>query len=311
MKLSVISTLYKSASYISEFLARADSSARSLVGDDYEIILVNDGSPDNSVDVAIDLLNEYPRLVVVDLSRNFGHHKAIMAGLEHVSGDLIFLIDCDLEEAPELLLEFYQTMTADAIDVVYGVQKERKGGILEKFGGAIFYSGFNRLSGVQLPRNIVTARLMSKDYVDGLLLHKERDLFLGGVMHITGYRQKALPISKLSKGDTSYTLNKRLALLLSAVTSFSAKPLHFIFLLGIGIFFIAVICAAALVFGTIFHGNYLTGWASLILSIWILGGLTLASVGVVGIYLSKVFVEVKARPNSIVRRIIKFGDSHD
>jgi putative glycosyltransferase len=311
MRISVVTTLYKSSGWINEFYERALAAVRNIAGDDYEIIMINDGSPDNVLDVVLEIARKNPRVTVVDLSRNFGHHKAIMAGLKQSRGDDVFLIDCDLEEAPELLLEFDREKRHLGMDVVYGVQAERKGGFVEKVGGAIFYAGFNRLSGIELPRNILTARLMSRDYVNALILHEERDLFLGGVMQITGFRQKALSVAKKSRGETSYTLGRRLSLLISAITSFSAKPLHFIFFIGVGIFFVSMICALIVFLESVFVGNYLTGWTSLILSIWILGGLTLASIGVVGIYIAKVFVEVKARPNSIIREIFNFGDGHE
>lgn len=311
MKISVVTTLYKSSGWIREFYSRTVAAVESIAGNDYEIIMVNDGSPDDVLDIVVEIARSNARVTVVDLSRNFGHHKAIMAGLQHSSGENVFLIDCDLEEAPELLIDFEREKNQKELDVVYGVQTARKGGVIERVGGAIFYAGFNRLSGVELPRNILTARLMSRAYVKALLLHDERDLFLGGIMQLTGFRQLAMPVVKTARGETSYTLGRRLSLLLSAVTSFSAKPLHFIFFIGVGIFFVAMLCALFLLIESAIGGNYLTGWTSLILSIWVLGGLSLASIGVVGIYLSKVFVEVKARPNTIVRSVINFGDNYE
>ena len=123
MKLSIVATLYQSAPYIDEFHKRASASAKQLLGDDYEIVLVNDGSPDNSLDLAIRLTERDSHVVVVDLSRNFGHHKAMMTGLAHAKGELVFLIDSDLEEEPEWLLSFASAMLDKRCDVVYGVQE--------------------------------------------------------------------------------------------------------------------------------------------------------------------------------------------
>ena len=130
MKLSIVATLYRSAPYISEFHARTSAAARQLVGEDYEIVLVNDGSPDNSLELAARLTDSDTHVVVVDLSRNFGHHRAMMAGLKHAKGARIFLIDSDLEEDPEFLLSFAEQMQERKCDVVYGVQERRKGGCL-------------------------------------------------------------------------------------------------------------------------------------------------------------------------------------
>jgi putative glycosyltransferase len=127
MKLSIVATLYQSAPYVVEFVQRAEAAAKALVGDEYESVLVNDGSPDNSLELAVGLCELNSRLIVVDLSRNFGHHKAMMTGLAHAKGKLVFLIDSDLEEEPEWLEAFAKQMKQDRCDVVYGVQKRRKG----------------------------------------------------------------------------------------------------------------------------------------------------------------------------------------
>src|SRR5438093_844843 len=144
MKLSVVTTLYRSASYIADFYERV-SRAASTMTDDYELIFVNDGSPDDSLQRAIALYEQDRRVRIVDLSRNFGHHKAMMTGLAHVRGDLVFLIDVDLEEQPDWLLEFSKVMERTRADVVFGVQQRRKGRLFERWTGAIFYKSFNAL----------------------------------------------------------------------------------------------------------------------------------------------------------------------
>lgn len=137
MKISIVTTLYRSAPYIREFHRRAIETARKIT-DDLELIMVNDGSPDDSLEVALQLQSSDPCVVVVDLSRNFGHYKAIMTGLAYASGDLVFLIDSDLEEQPEDLALFYERFRQGDCDVVYGVQQARRGGFLERAGGTVF-----------------------------------------------------------------------------------------------------------------------------------------------------------------------------
>ena len=143
MKLSIVATLYQSAHHIVEFYERASATAKKLAGDDYEIILVNDGSPANSLGIAVRLTELDGHVVLVDLSRNFGHHKAMMTGLAHTQGDRIFLIDSDLEEAPEWALDFTEKMNVEDCDVVYGVQKNRKGGWFERWSGECYYRKIN------------------------------------------------------------------------------------------------------------------------------------------------------------------------
>ena len=127
MKLSIVTTLYRSERYIEEFYRRASAAAREIVGDDYEIIFVNDGSPDNSLDLAVEMLDSDDHVVVVDLSRNFGHHEAMMTGLAHTVGERVFLLDSDLEEEPEYLRAFAEHMRSGSADVVYGVQRMAAG----------------------------------------------------------------------------------------------------------------------------------------------------------------------------------------
>ncbi|MCU1762150.1 glycosyltransferase family 2 protein [Pseudomonas sp. 14P_8.1_Bac3] len=303
MKISIVATLYQSARYLSEFHARCTLAAQRFAGDDYEILLVNDGSPDDSLVQAIRLTETDPHLVLVDLSRNFGHHKAIMTGLAQAQGDLVFLIDSDLEEPPECLLTFAEELKRSDCEVIFGVQQQRKGGIFERLSGSLFWSLINRLSGLSLPANVVTARLMTRPYVDALLLHKEREVFLAGLWHITGFSQKSLIVDKLSSGHTTYTLRRKLALLVNSVTSFSVLPLVAIFYMGLIIFSFACCYTIYLVINALFFSYTMAGWTSVMVSIWLLGGLILSCMGIIGIYLSKVFSESKQRPYTIIRKI--------
>ena len=187
MRLSVVATLYRSAPYLREFCARAAAAAE-RVSPDFEIVLVNDGSPDDALAVALDIRAADPRVRVVDLSRNFGHHPAILTGLRHARGDEVFLIDCDLEEAPEWVEAFAAVRRADPdADVVYGVQRVRRGGAFDRLAGAAFYRLFNMLSADKLPPNLVTARLMSRRFVRALLRHPEVTLMLGALAYFGRY----------------------------------------------------------------------------------------------------------------------------
>lgn len=303
MKLSIVATLYQSASHISEFYDRASESARQLVGDSYEMIFVNDGSSDSSLDLAIELTERDHHVVVVDLSRNFGHHKAMMTGLAHSNGESIFLIDSDLEEEPEWLLRFAMQIKGDSCDVVYGVQQQRKGNWLERISGLWFYRVFKALTGITLPENVVTARLMSRRYVDALLCHEEREVFIAGLWHITGFVQRAQTIKKHSTSETTYTLRKKMSLLVNSVTSFSNAPLVSIFYVGVSISVLAMVYIAYLVTHWLFFVTPMSGWTSVMASIWLLGGMVISFIGVLGIYLSKIFSETKRRPYTIVRQI--------
>jgi putative glycosyltransferase len=302
MKLSIVTSLYYSAPYIEEFYNRICLVAESIT-DNFEIIFVNDGSPDNSLEIGKTLSEKDKRVRIIDLSKNFGHHKAIMTGLAYSKGDLIFQIDVDLEEEPEILSDFYKAYDKTDADVVYGVQDKRKGGLFEKISGALFYSVFNLLSSVKMPHNLLMARLMSRRYVNSLLSHQEREVALGGVWQITGYKQVPLVVNKHSKGTTTYTLYRRLALSLKHITSFSNRPLIYISILGVIILFLTFLYALYNLYVFFIVGETPSGFTSIILSIWLLGGLTIFSLGVIAIYLSTIFIETKNRPYTIVRDI--------
>jgi len=306
MELSIVTTMYHSSPYLAEFYERIKREADKITSN-YEIIFVNDGSPDASLEMALGFQKEDKSVVVVDLSRNFGHHRAMMKGLSFAQGDKVFLIDCDLEEPPELLTEFYNRFKKGDCDVVYGVQENRKGRWFERISGSVFFSLMNMLSTVPLPKNSIVARLMSRRYNQSLLEHNERELFILGILQLTGYNQVALPVVKGSRKETTYSFRKKLSSFVNAVTSFSDKPLYLIFVTGLVIWGVSAAYICYLLIQRLFFIKTLDGWTSLIVSVWFLGGMSICFVGILGIYISKIFIETKNRPYAVIRKIYR-GD---
>jgi putative glycosyltransferase len=301
LTLSIVTSLYQSEEFLTEFHTRCTAAATRLAGASYEIILVNDGSPDQSLQKAIDLHGRDPHVRVIDLSRNFGHHKALMTGLAHARGELVFLIDSDLEEDPSWLLTFHDAMRADNVDVVYGVQGERKGDWLERSAGRVFFGLFNQMLTHPIPVNVVTARLMTSRYVKALVSHQEREIFLAGLWVIAGFAQRPIAVQKGSRPSSSYTTRKRLSVFANAITSFSNRPLIYIFQIGMAVMMLSVVAAAVLLYMRLNGRIGVPGWASIMVSIWFLGGLIIFCVGVIGMYLAKIFTEIKQRPYTIIR----------
>ena len=299
----MVATLYRSAAHLEEFYRRM-SAAASRVAPDHELILVDDGSPDDSLRVALTLCARDPRVSVVELSRNFGHHRAMMTGLARARGELVFLIDSDLEEQPEWLEIFADRLRASDMDVVYGVQEQRKGSWFERSTGYLFYRLFNALSEVPMPRNVSTVRLMRRQYVRNLVAHRDREMFIAGLWALTGFRQVGVPVAKTSTSPTTYTFGRRVTNLLDAATSLSRRPLVLVFYLGFFVVLLAMGGVAYLVYERIASG-FLPGWTSLIVSVWMLGGLTLFSIGLIGLYLSRIFIETKRRPYTVIRRVYR------
>lgn len=301
MRFSIVTTLYYSAPYIEEFYRRTKTAVETITTD-YEIVFVNDGSPDESLIKTLELREQNERVKIIDLSRNFGHHKAIMTGLAHAKGDLVFLIDADLEEEPELFKVFYQEFGKSETDVVYGVQKTRKGERFEQLSGKFYYSLFNLLTGYNAAANVLTARLMSKDYVKALIEHKEQEFDIMGLWSLTGFRQAAVVVNKNFKGTSVYNFRRKISLFINTVTAFSNRPLLAMFALGTIIFALSGVIFFLLLFKNLFISE-VEGWKLAAASVWTLGGLIIICLGIIGIYISKIYIETKRRPYTIIRKI--------
>ncbi len=303
MRLSLVTTLYNSESHLQEFYDRISKCAQDITHD-YELILVNDGSPDNSLELAISLHEKDQRVKVVDLSRNFGHHKAIMTGLSYAQSDYVFLIDSDLEEPPETLKSFWEEIQSSKdLDMVFGVQGKRKGGWFEKISGSIFYGFINLLSDIKIPRNFLTVRLMTARYNENLIRCKEREINFSTLTELTGFEQKAVAIEKDSGSPSTYSLLMKFSILVNALTSSTIRPLWIIFYLGLGITLISSVFILKLLIDRGVYGVGLEGWTSVIVSIFFFGGLIIFVLGVIGIYLSKIFIESKHRPYTVIKKL--------
>ena len=303
-KLSIVTTLFNSENYIDEFYSLINSESKKVIKGDYEIIFVNDGSKDKSYKIAKSLCKQNSNVTLVDLSKNFGHHKAIMTGLKYCTGDYIFLLDSDLEERPEWLSLFYKKMENENVDVVYGIQEKRNDSHISNTFAKLFYFLFNSLSNTQIPKNFLIARLMKRKYVESLLLHNEKEIFIGGMFHLIGFNQVGLEVNKMKQNTSSYSFFKKMSHLINSITSFSILPLVSIFYSGLILLLISGFFIVYFIFNKIFFGIPVSGWTSMIVSIFFLGGLNIFFIGLIGIYLSKMFLEVKSRPLTIVREVI-------
>lgn len=304
MQLSIVTTLYGSERFIDEFHRRMVAAAEEIT-EDFEIIFVNDGSPDDSLTRALALSEEDSRVIVVDLSRNFGHHKAMMTGLSYARGESVFLIDSDLEEQPELLVRFHHRQTTEPCDVVYGVQRARRGGILERWSGGIFYWLVKKLCNIDLPKNVVTARLMSRRYVLSLLRYREREMFISALWVMAGYDQVAEEIDKLSLKKTSYSFLSKARMCVDFLTAHSSHLLYYIFYFGLTVAGLSFLSMLYFVIRYLTTRETLAGWTSLFASIWMFGGTLILLIGLIGIYVARIFVEVKQRPYTITRQVYR------
>jgi putative glycosyltransferase len=306
MKISVVSTLYKSKLFLPTFIDEMLKGLDEIHCAEFELVFVNDGSPDDSIQYLLDRKKDIKQIKVVDLSRNFGHHYAIQAGLSYASGDMIFLIDNDLEVDPKEIVSFYKELISDSsLDVVFGFQDERKGRFVERYFGKLFWIILNKMSDIKIPHNILTERLMTRRYVNALLEMKDANLFMGGMMYWVGFKQKGVVVKKgLREGPSTYSVKKRLELMLQAVTSFSGKPLEWLFYTGLFISIFSTFFLLALgIKKAIYQDSVQLGWTSIVAINFLILGVISTFLGVIGIYLFKIFRQVQGRPNYIIRKV--------
>lgn len=307
IQLSIVATVYKSLPFLEEFVAECLVAINDIGVKDFEIVFVIDGSPDESLKFLKDKQKQVPEIVIVELARNFGHHHAIIAGLSYAKGEYVFLIDCDMEIRPGVLVKFFSKMTECYPDVIYGYQETRKGKWVENFGGAFFWKAFNAMSTTKIPENMVTERLMNRRYLEALLSMGDKNLFVGGMMHWIGFEQIGIPLKKtLREGATTYSPKKRIKLLVEGISAFSSAPLRGLFYFGISVTFISFASIFVLVARKLlFPETVLLGFTFMAaLSILNLGVVMLA-LGIIGIYLARVYMQGQNRPLYVVRNIYR------
>jgi polyisoprenyl-phosphate glycosyltransferase len=297
--LSVVAPVYNEEELVEAFVARACAAAADY---EFELVLVNDGSSDGTPELLDRIAARDARVRVIHLSRNFGHQAALTAGLEHAVGDVVAMIDADLQDPPELIRDMIAQWSQGA-DVVYAVRKQREGETAFKLATASwFYKLFDKLAQVDLEPNSGDFRLLDRRALDALLAMTERSRFLRGMTVWVGFNQTAVSYERdaRSAGETKYTLRKMLRFSLDAITSFSHLPLQlatYIGMLSAGVAFVAIPVVIIL---RLFD-SYLPGFGAITIAILLLGGIQLIALGVIGEYVGRIYDEVKHRPLYIVR----------
>lgn len=306
--LSVVVPCFNEAQNLHELARRTTAACREAVGDDYEIILINDGSRDSSWSVMGMLADEDRHVVSVNLSRNYGHQIALSAGLEISRGDRVLILDADLQDPPELLGQMMALMD-QGNDIVYGLRTARHGeSWFKRIAAALFYRCLRRLVDIEIPLDAGDFRLMSRRAVDIINKMPERNRFLRGMASWIGLKQAPLPYERATRfaGTTSYPLSKMLRLAVDAVTSFSIVPMRMASYVGVTLG-IAGIVMLIYVLGAWFSGQTVQGWTSLMVIVLVIGSAQLVSLGVFGEYLGRLYMEAKQRPLYVVDEVRSEG----
>ena len=311
-KISVVIPMYYEEEVARECYEKVSNVLKSLdYKYDYEIIFVNDGSKDKTLEILEDIAKEDNKAKIISFSRNFGHQAAVTAGLKEVSGDAIVIIDADLQDPPELIPQMLE-LWEQGNEVIYGKRKTRKGESAFKLLTAkMFYKTLNALSDVEIPKDTGDFRLVDRKVVDVINSLPEHNKFLRGLFSWVGFKQEAYEYERQERfaGKTKYPLRKMLKLASDGIISFSTKPLKLVGALGITSIIISIILLEYALISFIFKLNQLSaGWTSLIVAITFFAGVQLLSLWIISEYIGRIYDESKGRPQYIVDKKINFDE---
>jgi glycosyltransferase involved in cell wall biosynthesis len=281
------------------------------ISSDSSMLFVDDGSKDGTWTIIEQLATADPQVTGIKLSRNRGHQNALMAGLFTADGDAIVSIDADLQDDVNAIVSMVDKFIAGA-DIVYGVRKRRESDtLLKRFTAEWFYRMMNAL-GVESVYNHADYRLMSRRVVESLKRYSEVNLYLRGIVPLIGFKSEVVSYDRTGRfaGESKYPLKKMIALALDAITSFSVVPLRMITFIGFLIFVASMMVALWVLWVRFFTENALPGWASTVLPMYLLGGIQIFCIGVLGEYLGKTYIEVKSRPRFFIEKMISYSQAH-
>ncbi len=304
--LSIVVPCFNEQECVGELHERLTAAARSAAGEDYELVLVNDGSSDRTWPMMMDLAKRDPRVVAIDLSRNHGHQLALTAGLDLCRGDKILIIDADLQDPPELLPDMLATMERERADVVYGVRRARAGEThFKRATAAAFYRLLSRATDVDIPVDAGDFRLMSRRALDALLAMPEQARFIRGMVAWIGFRQVPFVYDRDERfaGVTKYPLSKMVAFALDALTGFSSAPLKLASHAGLWLAAGSVLIILY-IFISWLSGRTIQGWASLMLVVVVLGAVQMFVLGLLGEYIGRLYSQSKQRPLYIIQDVV-------
>lgn len=309
MLISLVIPCYNEDAVIELCHGRVAAALAPVTGYEFEIIYVNDGSRDNTLARLTAIAMDDARVRVINLSRNFGKESALTAGLDHVRGDAVIILDADLQDPPELIPALLKVWKDEDADVVYGQRTMRHGETwFKKFSAAAFYRVINLISPrVDIPRNAGDFRLMSRRALDALAQLRETHRFMKGLFAWVGFRQVAFPYVREPRaaGRTKWDYLSLWNLSLEGITGFSMTPLRLATLFGVLISAFAFLYGCWIILHTLIHGTDVPGYPSLMVMVAFLGGIQLLTIGILGEYIGRIFNETKGRPLYFIDRIIE------
>ncbi len=302
--ISIVSPEYKGERMVSELVRRIKESV-STITDDFEIILVNDASPDDTwVEIEKECAAD-SRVKGIDLSRNFGQHYAITAGLHYAKGEWVVVMDCDLQDRPEEIPNLYRK-AMEGWDIVFAQRKQRNDRFVKRMSSKIFYSVFSYLTETKQDPTVANFGIYNRMVIDSVLSMKDQIRYFPTMVQWVGYMKTYIPIKHDERGEgkSSYNFNGLFKLAIDTIISFSDKPLRIAVKLGFLMSFVAFVVGIVYLFRYYAGHVSVVGYSSLIISLWFIGGVLITLIGILGLYLGKAFEKIKGRPTFIVSKSI-------
>jgi glycosyltransferase involved in cell wall biosynthesis len=303
--LSIVVPCYNEEAVIREFDRRL-AAVRKSIACPSEVVFVNDGSRDGTLEILRELRSADSSITVVDLSRNFGKESAMTAGLDHSRGDAVIVIDADLQDPPELIPKLLERWRGEGADIVFAQRTSRKGeSVLKRLTAYVFYRVMNAFGGLQIPKDTGDFRLLSRPAVDALLRLRERHRFMKGLFTWIGFKQVAVPYERDPRfaGTTKWNYWRLWNFSLEGITSFSTVPLRIASYFGSTIATLSACYGLFMIGRTLIFGNPVPGYPSLFVAVLFMGGVQLLFMGIIGEYVGRTFTEVKQRPLYLVNSI--------
>jgi polyisoprenyl-phosphate glycosyltransferase len=310
-EISVVVPIHNEQESILELLSRLREVLEKLcdregfASDDFEIIMVDDGSNDNSWQLIQQTHKKDSRIKGLQFSRNFGHHYALTAGLDFCKGNSVIFMDGDLQDPPEEILKLYDKLK-EGYDLVYGIRDNRQDNAIKKALSSMFWWGINKVSDVEMPMNQTMLRILKRKLVDSLKEMKEYSRFIHGMIAWTGFDTANIVVSHGArlKGTSKYNLKNQISLALHAITSFSIMPLRLATLFGLTASMGSFIAGLYFIIKKVFYGFPVSGYASIMVSVFFMGGVQLLMLGTFGEYLGKIYKQSQQRPMYILREVL-------
>jgi glycosyltransferase involved in cell wall biosynthesis len=303
-KISILVPIYNSVKFMNLLMDAIDNQKK-ISNWNLEVILVDDGSRDNSFDKISELSINYPYIKGIKLSKNFGHQIAVKTALNHCTGDYIAIIDDDLQDPPSLLPVFFDFLDS-GYDVAYGIRKKRKESFIKRFAYSSFYKILKGMSDIYIPIDSGDFCVMKKHVVDNMLKLQEQNPFLRGIRAWVGFKQIGVEYERAARidGQSGYTLKKLLKIAIDGIFSFSTAPIRLITILGIIGFSFAFIYSALTIYAHYIDGIESKGFATLVIIISFFSSLTLICLGIIGEYIVRIYDEVRQRPYVVIEKTI-------